>query len=290
MGTDACGEMMSISPPFNWFGGKQLLSKQFVKMIPPHKVYVEVFGGAASLLFAKLPSPLGVYNDLHSGLVNFFRVLRDEQKTLKLAELVEKTPYSREEYIFCLDNWQNEADDVKKAWAWFVQISASFGGGEGHGHGWSFGRQTSKSVTAWARIPKRLLPLHKRFKSVQIEQADFETVLEHYDSTNTFFYLDPPYVLDTRKGGGYVHEMNIGDHERLVDALLKIKGNAILSGYTHDVYRPLENAGWRTMNFDVVASCTLSKGIGNAIKNHKRTEVIWIKTHNNAGVNAFIKG
>jgi len=70
-----------LRSPMWWFGGKGKMVKKLLPLIPQHKIYVEVFGGGASLLFAKEPSPVEVYNDLNSDLVNFFRVLRDPKLT-----------------------------------------------------------------------------------------------------------------------------------------------------------------------------------------------------------------
>jgi len=49
-------------------------------LIPQHRIYVEVFGEAANLLFNKPPSPVEVYNDVDGELVNLFLVVRDRPK------------------------------------------------------------------------------------------------------------------------------------------------------------------------------------------------------------------
>jgi len=54
---------MPTRAPFQFWGGKQYLVDQLVELIPPHRIYVEVFGGAAALLFAKQPSELEIYNE-----------------------------------------------------------------------------------------------------------------------------------------------------------------------------------------------------------------------------------
>lgn len=76
-----------LRSPICWFGGKGLMVSKLLPLIPPHHIYVEVFGGGASLLFAKEPSPVEVYNDIDSGLVNFFRVLRDPEKFARFLPL-----------------------------------------------------------------------------------------------------------------------------------------------------------------------------------------------------------
>ncbi|GIV51392.1 MAG: hypothetical protein KatS3mg038_1913 [Candidatus Kapaibacterium sp.] len=62
---------------FQWFGGKGPFVHRIVALMPPHHIYVEPFGGAATVLLNKPPSPVEVYNDIDEGLVGFFRVLSD---------------------------------------------------------------------------------------------------------------------------------------------------------------------------------------------------------------------
>jgi len=89
-----------------------------------------------NLLIAKEPSPIEIYNDLDSGLVNFFRVLRDKEKFRQFYEQVCLIPYSREEFYYCRDAWEKEEDDVMRAVKWFVAARQSFSGV--FGQGWSF--------------------------------------------------------------------------------------------------------------------------------------------------------
>ena len=94
---------MELRSPVRWYGGKGNMVKKLLKLIPEHKIYVEVFGGGASLLFAKEPSPIEIYNDIDEGLVNFFRVLRDPEKFGKFYAKAVLTPYSRAEFYYCRD-------------------------------------------------------------------------------------------------------------------------------------------------------------------------------------------
>lgn len=98
-------------------------------LIPKHKIYVEVFGGGAQLLFAKPPSSVEVYNDLDSGLVNFFRVLRDEKSFAEFQRKVSLLPYSREEFDTFKERYKNDAieSQVERAVAFFVLAKQCFG-------------------------------------------------------------------------------------------------------------------------------------------------------------------
>jgi DNA adenine methylase len=58
------------------------------------------------------------------------------------------------------------------------------------------------------------------------------------------------------------------DHVRLVGHLKELKGHAVLSGYIHPVYQPLEALGWRRVDFDVIASTSNHRA--------KRIESLWL--------------
>ncbi len=267
--------------PIKWFGGKGNLVNRLLPLIPQHETYIEVFGGGASLLFAKDPSPLEVYNDLDSGLVTFFRVLRDPEKFARFYHLVMLTPYSREEWGDCRDTWAGVEDEAERAYRWFVVARMSFSGVFAQSWGFSLQR-AGHAVSAWLSILAEIPAIHERFSLVQVENRDFRFILETYDSPQTFFYLDPPYVPETRQDGEYAHELTLDDHEDLVRRLLTLKGKAMLSGYAHDVYEPLVHAGWRKADFPTVchvAGRTRATGLmgkGKVLEQQARVETVWM--------------
>ena len=119
--------------PIMWFGGKGKMTAKLLPLLTPHRIYVEVFGGGASLLFAKDPAPVEVYNDLNEGLVNLFRVLRDRGQFDEFQRLVALTPYARAEYDYCREHWQAQTDPVQRAYQFYVVARMSFGGHFGSG-------------------------------------------------------------------------------------------------------------------------------------------------------------
>lgn len=40
-----------LKAPFAWVGGKNLLAKEIISLMPKHKSYIEVFGGALSVFY-----------------------------------------------------------------------------------------------------------------------------------------------------------------------------------------------------------------------------------------------
>jgi len=262
------------------------MTAKLLPLIVSHQTYVEPFGGGASLLFAKTPSPVEVYNDMDSGLVNFFRVLRDPDKFERFQRLVALTPYSREEYDHCRDAWESCEDEVERARQWFVVARMAFSGGFGSGWGTSVGTSHLNMALTAAQylVSVQHLPeVAARLLRVQIEHKDFREIIKQYDTPGTYFYCDPPYISETRRTGGYAHEMTLKDHKELVKLLLGIEGNAMLSGYDHEVYHPLEEAGWKKKSWDTACYAmgrTRASGIqgtGSAMGMQPRTETVWIK-------------
>ena len=272
--------------PIVWLGGKGLFAKNLLGLTEvSHQVYVEVFGGGASLLFAKQPSPVEVYNDLDSGLVNFFRVIRNQETFKEFQRQVELIPYSREEYCYAVNKWEQEADLVQKAVLWFIIARMSFGGR--FASSWGFTVLTSamhmgRAASSYLGAVKNLDQVAARCKMLLVENLNFYKCICNYDTKKTLFYCDPPYMLDTRRGGGYKHEMDKSAHESLVSILLKIKGMVFLSGYETSTYEPLLQSGWKIFKFDVacnvVGRTKLLKlqGKGACDENQRRTECIYI--------------
>ena len=260
---------------------------KLLKLLPPlntYRIYVELFGGGASLLFAKEPSPIEVYNDLDEGLYNFFKVLRDENKFQEFYKRVCLTPYSRREYNHYRETWGEVDNEVERAYRWFIVARMSF---SGHfGHSWSFSvkqscRGMAGTVSRWLSIIDLLPEIHQRIMRVQIECDDFRKVIRRYDTEEKLFYIDPPYVPETRKQGKYQHELTLEDHQDLVNLLLNVKGKVLLSGYAHPIYKPLEGAGWHRIDFETACHAvgrtryTNILGKGSARKKQKRIETIW---------------
>ena len=283
--------MKYLRSPLRWFGGKGKLVSKLLKYVPPHVYYLEAYGGGASLLFAKKPSEFEVYNDIDGDLVNLFRVLRDEQKFEKFYRKVCLTPYSREEYNYCRTTYENCEDEIERAYRFFVLVRQSFSGSK---DSWSYSvRECCKkmvdAVSRWLSIIDLLPAIHERIMRVQIENLPALECIEKYGSAwnydESFIYLDPPYLPETRREGGYKYEMTREDHEELIKYLIKNqnRNKFMLSGYDNELYRELENEGWQKISWEVACHAvgktryTSLLGEGATFKNNqRRVECIWI--------------
>jgi DNA adenine methylase len=107
--------------------------------LPLHKIYVEVFGGAASVLLAKPPSQIEVYNDRDGALVNLFETLRNHP--LLFLERCEFLLYSRELY----QRWGSQLKNSFRG-ADIDRITSGFVGDPTKG--WAFDRSGSRGGAA----------------------------------------------------------------------------------------------------------------------------------------------
>ena len=273
-----------LRSPIGYFGGKGRMVAKLLPLLPPHKRYCEPFGGGASLLFAKEPAEVETYNDIDSGLVNLFRVLRDEVLFPKFLAKVKWMPYSREEFYHCRETWEATEDPVERAVRWFTIARQNMGGMLAGSWGFAVtdtGRGMASTCSRWLSTQDQLSLIHQRLMRVQVEHDDFRNILATYDTPDTLFYCDPPYVHETRSETRYTHELTLQDHQDLVEVLLGLKGMAILSGYKHEIYQPLEENGWEKREFKTAchaAGKTRASGLqgkGTALCLQPRTEVVW---------------
>ncbi len=271
--------------PFPWLGGKTALAPRIIPYFPPHTLYVEPFGGAANVLLNKKPSKVEVYNDANGMLVNFFRVLRDDDRKAALIRKLECTLYAREEYALALGLLEDE-DHVTRAWAFFVaQCQGISGAGSMEGNtatNWGYSR-VSDRPRIFADHVEKLHAIAHRFRQVQVEHDDGVSVIQRWDSPDALFYIDPPYVDETRSDksgrGRYRDEMGDGGHQSLVEALLNLQGGAVLSGYRSDHYKPLDEHGWERLEFAARAdSVARVRGhdIAGTKKDRERVECVWL--------------
>lgn len=257
--------MRPTRPVLRWHGGKWILAPWIAEHFPIHRVYVEPFGGAASVLLRKPRSYAEIYNDLDSNAVNLFRVLRGK-RAAELVEAVRLTPFAREEFELA---YGNVKDPVERARRLIVRSFMGFGS-NGHNRSTGFRANSNRSGTTpahdWRNYPDALEAVVRRLEGVVIENRDALEVMAAHDGDQTLHYVDPPYVFDTRAdlSKDYAHELTDADHERLLTFLKTLRGMVVLSGYPHPMY-DAALAGWRR-----IERAALADGA------RERTEVLWI--------------
>lgn len=207
-----------------WVGGKMLLAKKIIAEFPDESTvsrYIEVFGGGGSVLFAKNPHKLEIYNDANKELVNLFRCMKYHKNELEK----EVSGYINSREIFCelkerLENGVGFTD-IQRAAMFFIKTKISYGA-----DGRTFGCN-KKNISA-----DRFEEISQRLKNVVIENKDFENLIKVYDRSDALFYCDPPYH---KTENYYDVQFAESDHSRLKNTLDNIKGKFILS-YNDDEF------------------------------------------------------
>ena len=226
-------------PLVRYHGGKWRLAPWIIEHLPEHRVYVEPFGGGASVLLRKPRSYAEVYNDLDGEIVNLFRVAREQGA--RLVEQLRLTPFARSEFEA---SYETTTDPVEQARRTVIRSFMGFGSAAVSGKKTGFRCNSNRSGTTpahdWKNYPNALERLITRLQGVVIENKDAHSVMAQHDGVETVFYVDPPYVAETRdRGHDYRHELDTVGHERLAECLRGLAGMVVLSGYQSDLYESL---------------------------------------------------
>lgn len=248
-----------------YLGSKHKLAPWIVSFFPEHKFYTESFGATGAVLLNKKPAFLEVYNDMYDRIVNFFSVLRDNEKSERLARMLELTPYAQETYN---RSFATSEDTVEDAYFFVTNCMLSYGGGI-YKPGFKRDgllRNTTYPAT-WRKYPEiiRACAWELRRRNIEVNKMDALKIMQRYDSPNTLHYVDPPYVQSTRgKRTRYHYEYTIKQHIRLLKFLKTLKGYVVLSGYNSPLYTKYLD-GWRketTPSYDT--------------QGNKKTECLWL--------------
>lgn len=259
--------MSSVERPvLRYFGGKWILAPWIIQHLPPHRIYVEPFGGAASVLMRKPRAYAEVYNDLDSDVVNLFRILRDKEESVELERRLRLTPFARDEFN---QAYSPDADHIERARCLIVRSYMGFGS---DGQNMAIGRtgfraSSNRSGTTpahdWMNFPNQIQVFQERLSGVVIENRDASLVMKQQDSPETLHFVDPPYVHSTRSSkDNYIHEMSDQAHMELLQTLKSLQGFVILCGYENEIY---EGLGWQK-----VTRVALADGA------RERVEVLWL--------------
>jgi len=233
---------------FGWYGGKYSHSDWLLPLLPNTQHFCDVFGGSAAVLLNRTPSPVETYNDIDGEVVNFFRVLRDTPD--QLIKQIGLTPFSREEFDIAI-NGSGELSDIERARRFYIrarQVRTGLAQTASTGR-WANCKLTSRAgmagaVSRWLGSVESLPQIAQRFLRVQIENDSAINVIQRYDSKDTLFYCDPPYVHETRGDSkAYKYEMTDSEHRELAGVLKEAEGKVALSGYHCDLMDELYE-GW----------------------------------------------
>lgn len=246
----------------NYPGAKWGMAQQIVSMMPKHRSYLEPYFGSGAVLFNKPPSAIETVNDIDGDITNFFKVLREQPN--ELAEAISMTPYSRD--VFDDAHANRGTSDFDRAYRFAIRSRMGNGFKTYQKTGFKidiYARERSYCVDCWNKMPEQLFEAAVRLKGVQIENRPAIEVIKRFNHENVMIYADPPYLLETRGGKQYAHEMSEQDHVELLEALKAHKGYAIISGYPSELYNEMLD-GW-----DSIEKKSYNQN------SDARTEVLW---------------
>lgn len=279
----------------HYFGGKAEFIDWYLGFVPPHHTSVELCAGMAPFTIRKQRAKVEVINDADGLIPAMFSVVRDFPE--QLAAVIEATPYSRKEWESCRQvcndfranntqsQWKqlDQQAKIELARAYLVSIRQS--GSQKVGMYWSRAinhsrRGVSSSVSRFLKLSDDIVEVADRLREVQVEDLDLIKCINDYDRPETLFFIDPPYLPETRpkSSESYPVEMTREEHEQLIDRLLSIKGKVILCGYASELYDTNLRAdrGWRREERKVSCRSAVANS-GKVSANGTRREIAWIK-------------
>lgn len=198
------------------------MASAIIERIPTHKTYAEVFGGAAWILFKKGPSTLEALNDLDRHLMNFYRVCKHHLEAL-IEEVATLQPSRELFYLLREDIDRPAMTDIQRAAAYFYIQRQAFAGRPKMP---SLATHPGRPINCRQAVARRILPLvAERLKAVMLENLPWDRFLKLYDSPETFFFIDPPYIGHNE----YRHNFKKDDFEALAAALKTMKGRFLMT-------------------------------------------------------------
>jgi DNA adenine methylase len=233
--------------PITYYGGKQLMLRHILPLIPNHRIYTEAFVGGGAVFWAKPPTDIECINDLNRELINFYEVLMTKPDELK--RLINVSLHSRDTHRLAINinKYPFLFTDVHRAWAvWCLSVQGFSGKLDGS---WGYDKTSNSTVKAIGRhIETDFEQYAIRLKKVQIESNDAVKVIESRDTSDTFHYCDPPYF---NSHCGHYAGYSEGDFTRLLDTLSNAKGKFMLSSYPSEVLsKYVRQQGWKQVSFD----------------------------------------
>jgi len=232
-------KVSGIPSPVCWPGGKRYLRKELLKRVPPHRVYVEPFAGAAWLFFAKKPAEVNVLNDVNRDLMTFYRRLRETDRLEcdmkpdreRFERIRSKPDKSVCDFLYLNKNsYSCTMDSYKET---------------------SMAQNRCREKGQWTncqieRLAANIEKVKSHLSKAILHNTDFREVLARYDGPDTFFYLDPPYWEPNRKECLYEEHCQVTPEE-VAEAVQNLQGKVLIS---YDVHPRVEKAfnqllGWK---------------------------------------------
>lgn len=241
---------MTNKPPLTYYGGKQMMLKHIIPLIPEHEIYDEPFFGGGAVFFEKTPSKVEFINDTNGEVVNFYRVIKRDFERLQVE--IDCTLHSEFQHKQAKDIYFNSIDKepVLRAWAvWMLSHQSIFAV---LGNTWKCSK--TQNVAKQIQAKKKIFDERyvKRLESTSIFCRDALDVIRKTDTPKTFHYIDPPYFNSDM---GHYKGYKESDFENLLRILSEVKGKFLLSSYPSALLEKyVKRYGWRTVEIEMSRS------------------------------------
>lgn len=209
----------SPKPFLRWPGGKRRMLKLILPRIPKHVCYCEPFIGGGAVLFAKPRSEVEIINDFNDTLIALYRNLQFHLPALE-SEIDWLFSSRKNLHDFIA---QPGLTEIQRAARYLLINRTSFGGNM---H--SFGVARTRDSVGFRKdvIASALGTARERLNGVVIENTSYERCLENYDSKDSFFFLDPPYMNCQQAA---YHSFTEADMRQFRKRVEKLKGKFIVT-------------------------------------------------------------
>ena len=239
-----------MKTPITYWGGKQQLVPEILKIIPAHRQYNEPFFGGGAVFFAKRPAKIEFINDINGEMVNFYKVLKRSFAELKGE--IDITLHSEFQHQQARNIYADPLGhgDIMRAWAvWMLSKQSIY---SILGNSWSVSIDKNKAEQLHRAREAFTITYARRLERTSIFARDALSVIESTDTPTTFHYCDPPYYnADMGHYGGYTED----DFKRLLNTLSKVEGKFLLSSYPSAVLREYTAThGWHHREIEMTRS------------------------------------
>ena len=258
-------------------GSKWSIAEWIINFFPGHHSYLEPFFGSGAVLFNKPRSYIETVNDIDGQVINLFEWIRKDPE--RLAHEIYWMPYARQVYE---DAFAGMPDDsLGKAVNFYIRLNMGHGfRTNGEKVGWKNdvqGRERAYASQDWRSLPEKIMQAAERLRGVQIENRPAVEVVQRFNYPNVLVYADPPYVLSTRHGKQYRHELDDRGQNELLDALEAHKGPVLLSGYDNALYNDRLKGWHREETVCYLQACS------------RKREILWMNFEPAVQMNLFQK-
>lgn len=224
----------------SYIGDKTAYLPLLLGFLPDFDTLTEPYGGMGAvsrihLLYDLADEQLAderrriVYGDINADNINLLVTIRDEPEALaaKLSVVINDKTY----YEFARDHFESpRTSNIERACRYLVNLNNGHHAHQKRGHTSGFVHKHR-----FEELPS-FIPIYST--RLTIEKLSALELIPKYDSPTTLHFVDPCYVIETRKHAStrYKHEMTDPDHHRLLTMLKECRGKVCLCGYPSELY------------------------------------------------------